>query len=296
MSQVQSRIAAAAASAAIAAVSARRIVGPESRFASPRRRTASALRPSIRPRAPPQKPSARPLSVERLAKIFSAAHFHSAAAALELPAASAALQLAPPRRSAADAVGATAALPHEQCAASAPRAWPPPSARCASVRRAITGMIRVDAQLGAFFNRPLHPVELVNCHHQHEFALICLRAPHRPGQTPRARRRPMRWCPGAPASPQTMSILLPHARPQHARQVRGVLSQQGSTIAREFVGNPAAACHASSLKQAAAFKGFARRITKRESHLDARAIPRRQNSARRSGPPRIRAPAASAGN
>ena len=55
-------------------------------------------------------------------------------------------------------------------------------------------------------------------------------------------------------SPQTMSILLPHARPQHPRQMRGVLSQQYSLIVGEFVGNPAAACHASSLKQAAGFQ------------------------------------------
>ncbi len=46
-------------------------------------------------------------------------------------------------------------------------------------------------------------------------------------------------------------VLLPHARPQHPRQVRGVLSQQTSVMVGEFVGNPAAACHASSLKQAA---------------------------------------------
>ena len=53
-------------------------------------------------------------------------------------------------------------------------------------------------------------------------------------------------------------VLLPRARPQHARQVRGVLSQQPALIVGEFVGNPAASCHGISLKasQVSKFQGF----------------------------------------
>jgi hypothetical protein len=48
--------------------------------------------------------------------------------------------------------------------------------------------------------------------------------------------------------------------------MQGVLSQQGSVMIGKFVGDPAAAGHVSSLKQAAcAFKGFQlRRMLKRK--------------------------------